>query len=179
MIKKIILFNLFFFSFLVGCEKKHIDKNLYNLSRVNIKIAEDTSCERLKLTLSVFAQYDKTVRVVGSYSSQSSLFANAPKVLPNSLNSEMKIIKFHVKTIPTGDDLTTILETKTGKKIEDFIKNINTDFGNKYGAIIKEEAIFYSPTPKKILGKDFRIIFSIERKDGFVMADTTKNIHLN
>lgn len=172
----------FFFGLFVGCEKKHIDKNLYVLSEIKAESSDNiTSWEHFKLTLGIIAQYEKTERIANLYTSQNSLFAaDAPKVLPNSLTPEMKIVKFNVKTIPFEEDLTSLLETKTGKEIRDFIKDINTDFGNKYGTVIETAATFhFKEIPKKLIGEDFKIIFSIERKDGHIMADTTKNIHIN
>ncbi len=178
----ILLLGYFVLNFIIGCENKHIEKDFFSISSIFIeenKVREDLKQWGLKI--GIITKYERTEQIVNLSIAPTALFAtDAPRLLPHSLSPEDKIVKFGLKTIPNEINLKTILETKEQKGLNNFIDNINNNFGNKYGFTIEFSSNFYfTKVPKELKDKNFRIVFSIKTKGGKVFADTTKTINFN
>ncbi len=183
LIKIGILLPVCFFGILWGCVEITVNENLWGIEKVSIENWSDANmCNNYSTKLTVHTKYLRTEKITGIIkSSSNTLWANTNVIeFPAELSKEQKIVKYSLKTIPSDIELTNNFQNMLKENVSDFVEKMNTGFFNntELSAIVDE--VFYLKTPPQSLrNKNFRIVFSIETKEGKVFADTTKIIHLD
>ncbi len=183
LIKIGILLPVCFFGIFWGCSETTVYRYFWGIEKVTVKNwSEVVATNSYAMKLTIHTKHLQTEKIGGitKYGSNS-LWANTNVIdFPAELSKEQKITKYSLKAIPSGRELTDNFQSMLQENMNDFIKKTNTGFFNTTESTATINEIFYlKALPESLKNKDFRIVFSIETKEGKVFADTTKVVHLD